>query len=511
MLSCKNLTISLAEGRVLVDHLSFSLPENAHLGVIAEEGNGKSTLLKLFAGEHPDYVRITGSFFTDLHPSLLRQQLDEVWMNCTPIEYLLCAGPDDEIAPESWNRLAQVQMLCAENQIDYTLVERETKLSCLSGGEKVRLMFLKMLMEPADLYLLDEPGNDLDLDAIFWMGQWISSCDKPVIFISHDIQMLQQCASCILHLEARNKKTKPVSTFYPGGYDAYLLERSQSRKKQAQIAAGQKREYQAKKQRLNDLKNKVESKLNSAPRSMPNVGKNLKDKMRSVKSSQTILERQERVETDTAEEEIHFFFPDVQIPASKQIWLAEHETLSIDGRVLIDEYSLEIHGKDKLVITGVNGSGKTLLLKQIAGQLMERTDLNAGYMPQHYEDFFEKNQTPLSFLMQYCQTRTEAMTMLGSLHFTAQEQQQPVRTLSGGQKAKLYLAMLALRRCNVLLLDEPTRNLSPLSVPVLCEALNAFQGCIIAISHDRTLIDSCFNRRLEISGKRLIEKEIRKE
>lgn len=519
MLTTHNLTITLGTGRVLVDSLTFSLSGRQHAGMIAEEGNGKSTLMKLFAGEAPEYISVTGSFHIQGKTAMLPQKLDEAWLDHTALEYLLSEDPSSPIPDENWNLLTTIYQQASRLRIPRGLIDADVLLKQRSGGEKVRLMMLKMLLQAADLYLLDEPVNDLDFASAAWIGDWIVNCPKPVLFISHDLALLEKCADGIIHLEARNKKTKAVSTWYPGGYAEYIEERSLQREKTRQLAAVQKREDARKKQRLNDLHNKVESALNSVPRSAPNVGKNLKDKMRAVKSAQKQLEGKERIETDSVEEEISFFFDPVRLPAQKIVWKTEGFTVAVPSaaessagaeraagkRILIAPFDLEIHGQEKVVLIGENGCGKSTLLRKAAADLMQRKDLQTGYMPQHYEESFGNASSPLDFLQRQGADRTEAMTRLGALHFSEKEQTGPIADCSGGQKAKLYLASLALRGCNVLILDEPTRNLSPLSCSVLIGQLKDFQGCIIAASHDRRLIEECFERKLVIRNGRLKE------
>lgn len=168
-----------------------------------------------------------------------------------------------------------------------------------------------------------------------------------------------------------------------------------------------------------------------------------------------------------------------------------------ESRVLAEDIFLRIRGSEKICIVGANGAGKTTLLKKIAEELMARTDIKAEYMPQNYEDMLDMDMTPVDFLDKSGdkEERTRIRTYLGSLKYTADEMEHPIRELSGGQKAKVLLLRMSLSGANVLILDEPTRNFSPLSGPVIRKMLREFPGAIISISHDRKYIDEVCEKK----------------
>ena len=505
MLKLSHLSLALPDGRILLNDLSLTLQAREHLALVGEEGDGKSTLLKLLAGEQADYVSCTGSFFTDWKTGLLPQQIDPVWNDLTPIDYLLRHHPEEDIAPEAWSDCVQLEAAARQCGLDPELLYVTRPVSTLSGGEKVRLSLVKLLAQEPDLLLLDEPANDLDLPALEWLEHWIASSPLPIIFISHDVHLLKACAGRILHLEQRNKKTKPVWTLFEGGWDAYLENRTSQRQKTAQQARNEKLAYEKKKQHLNDLANKVEGQLRTVSRQRPHEGMVLKKKMKAVRVSQDFLESRERTTTDTAEEEMSFFLPSVPFPAGKKI---ADETVVVErnGTQLMEPFELSLYGPLKLVITGPNGCGKSTLLRQLWESLKQRSDLKAGWMPQNYDEAFLPGESPVSFLLRFSDDTTLIRTRLGSMHFTEREMDQPVSDCSGGQKAKLILASLALQNCNVILLDEPTRSLSPLSVGVLSQALRSCPAALIAVSHDITFIDSVFDQKAVIQdGKWMLQ------
>lgn len=177
-------------------------------------------------------------------------------------------------------------------------------------------------------------------------------------------------------------------------------------------------------------------------------------------------------------------------------------------RILAEGIYLKIKGSEKICIIGANGAGKTTLLKKIAEELMNRNDIKAEYMPQNYEDLLELSVTPVDYLDKTGdkEERTRIRTYLGSLKYTPDEMEHPIRELSGGQKAKVLLLRMSLSGANVLILDEPTRNFSPLSGPVIRKMLREFPGAVISISHDRKYIEDMCDKiyQLNPNGLQLI-------
>lgn len=197
---------------------------------------------------------------------------------------------------------------------------------------------------------------------------------------------------------------------------------------------------------------------------------------------------------------INLFFSEVIPPPAKKILLSWEKRQLATGQ----EIQLNITGQEKIVITGKNGIGKTLLLKEIKTHLEARTDLSIGYMPQDYDSLFSKNETPLTFLAE-CGNSEKNRSMLASLQFTREEIAHSVTNLSGGQKAKLFLAKMVLARHNVLLLDEPTRHFSPTSQPLIRKILADFPGAIISVSHDRKFIEEVTDTVYEVNQSALIQ------
>ena len=250
-------------------------------------------------------------------------------------------------------------------------------------------------------------------------------------------------------------------------------------------------------EKLKSIYQSVDHAQATISRQNPAGGRLLKKKMHSIKSMAHRFEREDENMTNKPEKEDAIFFKlgnkDSAVPAGKTIIEYELSKLfTTDGqRVLAENIFLKIRGPEKICITGKNGAGKTTLLHKIAENLLARTDIKAEYMPQNYEELLQLNITPVEYLCPSGdkEESTKIRTYLGSLNYTADEMEHSISELSGGQKAKIFLLKMSLSGANVLILDEPTRNFSPLSGPVIRKILREFPGAIISISHDRKFIN----------------------
>lgn len=487
----KNLTLLDSSNRYLLKDFSFSLGAYDKVGIIGEEGNGKSTLLKAIyqPSSMEDYAGMKGSIDTQNQKfGYFAQQMESGWDSVFIWEYLLKPEIYDDI--KDYNELSIYEKECLALHMDPQFISRNQTIASLSGGEKVKLRLLKVLHTPCDVLLLDEPTNDLDIETLEWLERLLKDLKKPVLFISHDETLLQNCANVIIHMEQRNKKTKCYHTIYRGHYEDYIALRYAKIETEQQLAKKEKSEYQKKKQKLNDIQNAVHDALNDTVRN-PGLAASLKRKMGNLKAMDKRLEAQGYAHVDTIEEAIDVYFPTLQASARKRILNLQDINVYAGDRMLVEHVKLEVMGKDKIVISGNNGCGKTLFIKKIYDQLKIRKDIRLGYMPQNYSDGFSNSETPISFMMTEGDQKdiTVSRELLGRMKFTTDEMEHSIYHLSEGQKAKLYILKFIKQGCDVLLLDEPTRNLSPLTNPVIRHILKQYNGCIISISHDRKYID----------------------
>ena len=497
MFEISNLSISI-EDRFLIKNLSLTLNQNDKLAIIGEEGNGKSTLLKGILGLC-EYAKVTGSINTKGNKiGYLEQSLSENNLKKTGYEFIFSNT-------NSYNYSKKIYKYLESLNLDEKLLDQ--KLKTLSGGEKIKISILKLLLEENDILFLDEPTNDLDIETLKWLENFINSRKEPIIYISHDETLLSNTANMILHIEQLKKKMECKHTLLRMDYDTYVNERLRKISKQTQVAKSEKREFDKKEEKLRIIMQKVESKQNTISRKDPHSAQLLKKKMHSLKAQEKKLNNLEITEIPDYEESINFFFEDAFIPSTKKILNLNIKELKVENKVLAENIELDIVGNKHICIIGKNGVGKSTLIKIIYENLKNRTDIKVGYMPQTYDDVLNNYKNVLDFL---CTGKdkeeiTKVRMYLGNMNFTRDEMMGEIKNLSGGSKAKLFLIKLVLDKCNVLILDEPTRNVSPLSNPVIRKVLKEFNGTIIIISHDRKYIDEVANEIYELTKDGLIK------
>ncbi len=470
MLELRNLTIQLdREDRYLVKDLTLSLAAGEKAVLMGEEGNGKSTLLKAILHQ-AGWCTVTGDIRLE-----------------GPVGYLPQFPAVEGTLAALFGSLPvwdHVEVL-ASLGIEYDSLFSTQLFSTLSGGEKVRYFLLSLLMQDPDILLLDEPGNDLDIDTLEWLEQFLVLCPQTVLFVSHDETLIER----ILHLEQLHRKSIPRLTRSSLSWPDYIRQRQQSMDHQDQVAAGQRRDHEAKMARWRRIHDAIEHRQNTATRQDPRKAAALKRKLKSVNAAGRRYEKERASfqEFSDAEEAILTRFdPGIQVPAGKNI-LEWQGSVVAGSQILCQKVFLSVKGPGILGITGHNGAGKSTLLRQLHSILKERPDLRVGYMPQDYREILDLSVSAADFLKDW----PEARTRLGSMRFTSGEMNSAMGSLSGGQQAKILFLKMVLDKCNVLLLDEPTRNFSPLSAPVIRQALKDFGGRIILVSHDRKLLQIC--------------------
>ncbi|MBQ6802743.1 MAG: ABC-F family ATP-binding cassette domain-containing protein, partial [Oscillospiraceae bacterium] len=362
-----------------------------------------------------------------------------------------------------------------------------------------------VLAKRPDMLLLDEPSNDIDIETLEWLENFINSCGLPVLYISHDETLLENTANMIIHMEQLRRKTAARCTVAKMPYRRYVEERLLGFEKQEQMARSEKRDFDKKMERFRQIYQKVDHQQENITRQDPHGGALLKKKMHSVKAMGRRFEKEKENLTQMPESEDAIFIrfgEKAFVPAGKKVLSYEVPELFAGEKRLCGKIKLEVNGGEKICIIGRNGTGKTTLLKKIAEELLQRKDIKTAYMPQNYEEGFDLSQNPVELLAEggTKEERTKIRTYLGSIKFTADEMSHPAAELSGGQKAKLFFAKMALGDYNVLVLDEPTRNLSPLSNPAIREVLQNFGGVIISVSHDRKYIAEVCEKIYELSS-----------
>ena len=512
--------------RPLLSDFSFALNPGDKAVIIGEEGNGKSTLLKWLADPalvegyaEAEGERITGGAKIGYLP----QELPEEEKERTLYAFFCEEEQFFQWSPRELSKMA------GELGLSVDFYYGEQPMYTLSGGEKVKAQMARILLGEPDVLLLDEPSNDIDIETLEWMERLIGETDRPVLYISHDETLIERTANVVIHLEQICRKTVSRHTVARMPYREYLIQRERVMDNQMQEALNERRQERIRREKLDRIMQRVEHEQNTISRQNPHGGQLLKKKMKAVKSMERRFDKAAGQMTRKPEEEeaiLLRFDPEIRIPEGKTVLdfhldtlTAGNEEIWMDGyaghfqaddaasgqnrqanggertdeapRILAKNIEILVRGPEKVCIIGKNGVGKTTLLRRIAAELLSRQDIHASYMPQNYEELLNLDETPVDYLSESGDKEeiTKIRTWLGSMKYTADEMDHPVRELSGGQKAKIFLLKMNLSGANVLVLDEPTRNFSPLSNPVIRQVLSDFRGAIISISHDRKYIE----------------------
>lgn len=532
MLIISNLSLILKKDlRVLIEDFSLTVNKKDKIGIIGEEGNGKSSFLKAIYNqeEASKYLEIKGTINIKNEkigylPQMVEKELLEKSVN------------------ELLNEKIDYSLLDYKKYYFYidkfNLDEEKLLSSCLlvgnlSGGERIKLFLLIELMKEPTVLLLDEPSNDLDLLSLNLLEELIINLDIPVIFISHDEHFLSRCANRIVHIESLKSKSEARVSVKNLSYDDYYQTREDFLDKNIREFNKDKENFEKKIEKYNRVYQSVNYALNTVSRQAPSVAKNLKDKMHSIKSMEKryIKEKENLTQKYEVEDAINLKFDNLDkgrsgssnskinylVDANKEVLDLNIDSLKVNsGITLIDkQISLYIKGAKKVALIGENGVGKTTLLRLIYHELKKNTSFKVGYMSQNYEDELLNYLSPLDYLSKTLNVSnkedlTKIQTYLGSLKLTYEEMNRSISSLSGGEKAKIFFARLILEKDNVMLLDEPTRNISPLSNKAFINSIKEYNGVLIAVSHDRNFVYQVFDDIYELdkeNGLKKISKE----
>lgn len=494
--------ITLRRGpTILIEGFSGTIYPGQKLGLTGANGSGKTSLLELILG-HLDADRGELEKSQGIRIAYLAQETPQTAVSAR--DYVLqgdskyCRLRDALILAETESRFEEIAELHEEMAaIDgYNAISRAEQLlqglgfrsadfdlpvAEFSGGWQIRLNLARCLMTPSDLLLLDEPTNHLDLDAVLWLSNWLSTYTGTLILISHDREFLDETTNTIASLEHGQL------TFYKGNYSAFekqraeklALQQSTYLKQQAEIA------------RMKDFVRRFRAKASKA---------------RQAQSRLKALQKMELISAAHVDSPFGF-----QIPHAERV---SDPLLRLEDAVLgyqtplLSSVNLSIRPGDRIGLLGANGMGKSTLIKTLAGELtllqgqrLEGPNLQIGYFSQQHMDRLEADSTPLAHMQQLDKTLTEKAirTYLGGFDFTGDKALACVENFSGGEKARLSLALVTWSKPNLLLLDEPANHLDIQMRQALSESLQAFEGAMIIVSHDRHLLAATVEEFLLVS------------
>ncbi|WP_374321200.1 ABC-F family ATP-binding cassette domain-containing protein [Pseudoxanthomonas kaohsiungensis] len=491
MISLRNFALRRGE-RLLLSNVDLALHAGYRVGVVGRNGTGKSSLFAAIKGELeadkgdvdlPGKVRIAS--VAQETPSLPDPALefvlggDEVIANVLREEAAANAREDWEAVAAAHQKLAELNGYDAEARagrllhgLGFPAETHHRPVSSFSGGWRVRLNLARALMMPSDLLLLDEPTNHLDLDAVYWLEQWLLKYPGTLLLISHDREFLDNVATHTLHLHGGGAK------LYVGGYTDFERQRAEQLRQQ-QIAHEKE---QAERAHLQSFIDRFKAKASKAAQAQSRM-------KRLAKLAGTEAVRAER------EFRIEFAQPN-RLPFSL-IRLNHVEAGYGTDSVILHEVGFGLEAGDRIGLLGPNGAGKTTLVRTLVGDLPpvagERSahpDLRIGYFAQHTVESLHEGQSPIDHFRELSpDSPTQAFRdFLGKWNFPGDRAFEVVDGFSGGERARLALALIAWQQPNVLLLDEPTNHLDLEMREALAEALSDFEGAIVMVSHDRHLI-----------------------
>jgi ATP-binding cassette subfamily F protein 3 len=370
--------------------------------------------------------------------------------------------------------------------------DEQRPVSAFSGGWRVRLNVAQALMCRSDLLLLDEPTNHLDLDAVVWLEGWLLDYPGTLLLISHDREFLDRVTNRIVNIEHGHARA------YRGNYSSFEEQRSSELAEQSALYARQQRE-------IRHMEAFVERFRAQAT------------KARQAQSRLKALERMQRIAPAHVDSTFEFSFaPPNKLP--RPLLTLEKQSVGYEGRPVIESLSLTISPGDRLALLGRNGAGKSTVMRLLAGELpalkgtrSEARDLHIGYFAQHQLEQLKAAESPYAHLRQISQSLADAATeqqlrdFLGGFGFQGDRVFEPIAPFSGGEKARLVLAMLAYQRPNLMLLDEPTNHLDLEMRQALAVALQDYAGAVIVVSHDRHLLRVVADQLLLVDDRRVVE------
>jgi ATP-binding cassette subfamily F protein 3 len=498
MLRIQTLGYSV-EGRPLFEEASATIPAGHKVGLVGPNGAGKTTLFRLIRGELtldsgsielPARARIGG--VSQEVPSSETSILDTVLAADEERAALMTEAETAEghRMAEVQTRLADIDAWSAEARaatilrgLGFEPEEHANPCSAYSGGWRMRVALAGVLFAEPDLLLLDEPTNYLDLEGALWLESYLAKYPHTVIVISHDRGLLNRAVGSILHLEDRKL------TYYGTPYDGFVKLRAEKRAQQAATAKKQ-----------SDRRAHLQSFVDR-----------FRAKASKAKQAQARLKMIERMDMVTAPEEAAkrvFTFPQPD-ELSPPIINIDGGATGYDGKAVLHRLNLRIDQDDRIALLGKNGQGKSTLSKLLAdrlplleGQMNRSSKLRIGYFAQHQVDELHLDETPLQHLQRARPDTPPAQlrARLAGFGLQAAQAETEVGRLSGGQKARLSLLLATLDAPHLLILDEPTNHLDIESREALMEALTAYNGAVILVSHDMHLLSMVADRLWLVSG-----------
>ena len=482
-------------GRTILDRANATIQPGAKVGLIGRNGAGKSTLMKAIIGEieadegaieMPKRMRL--GYISQSAPTGSLSPVETVLAADTERAALLeeaetCTDPDR--LGDLHDRLIAIDAYTADARASRILIglgfdeEMQAQpLDSFSGGWKMRVALASLLFSAPDLLLLDEPSNHLDLEATLWLESFLQSYPGTMVVISHERDLLNNVVDTILHLQGGK------IALYAGGYDSFERQRAE---RAAQLASA-KAAQDAERKKLSDYVARNSARASTA---------------KQAQSRAKMLARMQPVMAMIEDPSLHFDFPDPTELRPPLITLDLAATGYLADTPILQRLNLRIDPDDRIALLGRNGNGKTTLARLLAGQLAPMDGdmhlsgkLQIGYFTQYQVEELPTGSTPIELMTRAMNGKAPAAVrgQLGRFGFSGQRAESQVGTLSGGERARLALALVTRDAPHLLILDEPTNHLDVDAREALVQALNTYSGAVILISHDRHMVELTADR-----------------
>ena len=505
MITINGITVRLG-GRVILDKASAPILPRSRVGLIGRNGAGKSTLMKVIIGqidpdegevEMPRKTRL--GYIAQEAPSGTATPFDTVLAADTERAALLLESEtvtdldrlgevhERLLAIDAWTAPARASRILVGLGFDEEMQGRP--LDSYSGGWKMRVALAALLFSEPDVLLLDEPSNHLDLEATLWLENFLKSYPGTLIVISHERDLLNSVVDTIAHLEGGKV------TLYSGGYDSFERQRAE---RAVQLAAA-KAAQDAQRARLQDYVARNSARASTA---------------KQAQSRAKMLAKMQPIAAMAEDPSLAFNFPSPSELKPPLITLDMASVGYTAGQPVLRQLNLRIDPDDRIALLGRNGNGKTTLARLLAAQLAPMDGaLNAsgrmkvGYFTQYQVEELEGDDTPLQHMTRMMEGKTPAAVraQLGQFGFSGDKATTRVDKLSGGERARLALALITRDAPHLLILDEPTNHLDVDSREALVQALNDYEGAVILVSHDRHMVELTADRLVLVDDGRAVD------
>jgi ATP-binding cassette subfamily F protein 3 len=489
MITISQLTYLIA-GRTIFEDANATLMEGWKTGIVGANGAGKSTLFNLITGKlQADNGIIERS--TQARIGFVRQDMPD---DDTPLIDIVLAADEERTAllkqsetetepykiADIFTRLNDIDAYAAPAKASAILAglgfkedQLNDPISSFSGGWRMRVALASVLFQEPEILMLDEPTNHLDLEAIIWLENYLINYPKMLLLISHDRDLLNKCVDHILHVD------KKQLTSYTGNYDTFERERAQRMYHQQKLHEKQ----QAQRASMQAFVDRFKAKASKAKQAQSRV---------------KALEKMDIVDAVIAEQSRSFIFPQPEEMPSPIFSMDKIDIGYEKGSPILNNVDERIDMDDRIALLGANGNGKSTLIKLIAGKLTEMkgevyraSKLRIGYFSQHQAEEMDLNATPYQEMARCMKGEPEHKVRgkLGRFGFSKDLSDNKIKDLSGGEKSRLLFALMSHNAPHILLLDEPTNHLDIGAREALVQALNAYDGAVVIVSHDSSMVE----------------------